>query len=418
MSASATARMAATFLWLCVAALAGCVETARLPAPNEPLSLARPVGFDDPVRIVNDGPASLRVQTVEIVNLLRRSADGGEINVLALSGGGGGGAFGAGALTGLTRTGHRPTFHLVTGVSTGALIAPLAFLGSDWDSELREAFAGQSADQLLKRRILSLVFGSALYDGKRLRNLVDRFVTDRLILAVATEAKRGRMLLVETTDLDKEEPVIWDMGAIAIRGGPEARVLFRDVLIASASIPSIFPPVLIRVESDGMLADELHVDGSTTLAMFIAPEMAAVAPEALAGTERINVYVIVNGQLAARQKTTRIRSLSLVSRSIAANLLHNDRAAVALAYNIATLHGMNFRLTAIPASYPYRGPLDFGARTMGSLFEFASNCAAQGRLWMTPEFTYEIAAREHPPDTAVTPSCPFEASLPENLSGQ
>jgi predicted acylesterase/phospholipase RssA len=383
-----------------------------LPAPNEPLSLARPLGFEDPVRIVDDGPASFRIHSVEVVNRLRASAGGGEINVLALSGGGGGGAFGAGALTGLTRSGRRPPFHLVTGVSTGALIAPLAFLGSDWDSELREAFAGQSADQLLKRRILSLVFGSALYDGKRLRNLVDRFVTDQLIRAVAIEAKRGRMLLVETTDLDKAEPVIWDMGAIAIRGGPEARTLFRDVLIASASIPSIFPPVLIRVRANGVIADELHVDGSTTLPMFIAPEMAAVVPESFAGAERINVYVIVNGQLGARPKTTRIRSLNLVSRSIEANLLHNDRAAVALAYNIAMLHGMNFRLTAIPGSYPYRGPLDFRARTMASLFEFATKCAAQGRLWMTPELTYEIAAHEHPPATAAMPTCPFEASSP------
>src|SRR5580704_15125485 len=136
----------------------GCVSTSRLPASDERFNFASPVGFPDPVRLVDPSPASFRLHSVEVVNQLRKAAGGGEINVLALSGGGAGGAFAAGALVGLTQSGARPTFHLVTGVSTGALIAPLAFLGQDWDAQLRIAFTGESAQQLLKRRALAFVF--------------------------------------------------------------------------------------------------------------------------------------------------------------------------------------------------------------------------------------------------------------------
>ena len=389
----------------------GCVSTSRLPASDERFNFASPVGFPDPVRIVDPGPASFRVHSVEVVNRLRKSAGGGEINVLALSGGGAGGAFGAGALAGLTQSGARPTFHLVTGVSTGALIAPLAFLGQDWDAQLRVAFTGESAQQLLKRRAVAFIFGAALYDGQRLVSLVDRFVTDELMSAVAREARKGRMLLVETTDLDKEEPVIWDMGAIAIRGGPEAKKLFRDVLVASASIPVLFPPVVIRVEDHGALFDELHVDGSTTTVLFIAPEMAAVVPEAFEGASRINVYVVVNGQLGESPKSTHLSSVSILSRSVSANLRHNVRAAVALAFNVATNHNMTFKLTAIPDSYPYSGPLDFHAAAMRSLFDFAESCASRGLLWKTPEDAYETAdgTSSHSNGDS-SPSCPRQAA--------
>ena len=389
----------------------GCVSTSRLPASDERFNFASPVGFPDPVRIVDPGPASFRVHSVEVVNRLRKSAGGGEINVLAVSGGGAGGAFGAGALAGLTQSGARPTFHLVTGVSTGALIAPLAFLGQDWDAQLRVAFAGEGAQQLLKRRAVAFIFGAALYDGQRLVSLVDRFVTDELMSAVAREARKGRMLLVETTDLDKEEPVIWDMGAIAIRGGPEAKKLFRDVLVASASIPLLFPPVVIRVEDHGALFDELHVDGSTTTVLFIAPEMAAVVPEAFEGASRINVYVVVNGQLGESPKSTHLSSVSILSRSVSANLRHNARAAVALAFNVATNHNMTFKLTAIPDSYPYSGPLDFRAAAMRSLFDFAESCASRGLLWKTPEDAYEVADRTSSHSNGASgPSCPGQAA--------
>ena len=197
------------------------------------------------------------------------------MNVLALSGGGAGAAFGAGALAGLSRAGTRPYFHVVTGVSAGALTAPFAFLGPAWDGPLTESFSGQRSAKLVQFSLSGLLFGSSIFKGKPLADLVNHYATDEMLRAVAVEAAKGRLLLIATTDLDSERSVIWDMGAIAMQGGPAGLKLFRQVLIASASIPGLFPPVMIPVETSGTILEEMHVDGSTTASMFIAPEIAS-----------------------------------------------------------------------------------------------------------------------------------------------
>ena len=182
-----------------------------------------------------------------------RGASDKPISVLALSGGGADGAYGAGVLVGLDpSSGTRPEFQVVTGVSTGALIAPFAFLGPDWDGKLEEAFTGPAAGALLSPRGFgALLFGPSVYRGRPLERLVGHYVDDALLQAVARENARGRKLLVATTDLDRQETVIWNMGEIAASGGPQARRLFRDVLVASASVPGVFPPKLIEVRDGG-----------------------------------------------------------------------------------------------------------------------------------------------------------------------
>jgi predicted acylesterase/phospholipase RssA len=380
-----------TIAVLITTSLSGCEAMKRLPALNDQSSEATPVGFAASARIVEGSAVSFRVHSVDVIDRLRASADGGEINILALSGGGAGGAFGAGALVGLSDSGSLPKFHLVTGVSTGALIAPFAFLGPDWNRKMREAFTGERAQHLLRPSYIRLLFGSTLYDGEALTDLVGTYVTDEVITRVAEESRRGRMLLVQTTDLDKAEPVMWNLGEIAMHGGPAAKRLFRDVLVASASIPTLFPPVLIRVEKDGVFADELHVDGGTSTSLFIAPEIAPVVSGSFAGADRINVYVVVNGQLESSPKTTRTRSMDILWRSVSTNLQHSARASVALAFNVARSHNMNFRFTAIPGYYPYGGPLDTSNDAMTRLFRFAELCAGRNLLWKTPEDTYTIA---------------------------
>src|SRR6202035_96647 len=195
---------------------------------------------------------------------VRTASEGGTINVLALSGGGAGAAFGAGALAGLSKAGTRPQFHVVTGVSAGALTAPFAFLGPAWDDELTESFSGQRSAKLVQFSLSGLLFGSSVFRGKPLADLVNHYATEEMLRAVAREAAKGRLLLIATTDLDSERTVIWDMGAIAMHGGPEGLRLFRQVLIASASIPGLFPPVMIPVETLGTVFEEMHVDGSAT----------------------------------------------------------------------------------------------------------------------------------------------------------
>lgn len=223
--------------------LAACVTAPRLPGPPGPSAGTVIPGFDAAIRVAGEDPRVLAAEDARAARTARLlAASDGSFDILSLSGGGAGGAYGAGVLTGLTDAGERPQFEIVTGVSTGALIAPFAFLGSEWDAQLEEAYTGELAAHVLRQRGIAVFFEPSLYRGEPLTALVDHYVTEDLLAAVAREYARGRLLYVATTNLDTQESVLWDMGLIASRGGEEARVLFRDVLVASASVPGVFPP--------------------------------------------------------------------------------------------------------------------------------------------------------------------------------
>jgi predicted acylesterase/phospholipase RssA len=261
--------------------MAACAGPARREHPIYWYDAAPPAGFPETVRSVAEDRASFEKDAQRFLARVRMASQGGEVNILALSGGGAGAAFGAGALTGLSNAGTRPYFHVVTGVSAGALTAPFAFLGPAWDAKLTESFSGQRSADLVQFSLTGVLFGSSIFRGKPLADLVNHYATQEMLQAVAVEAAKGRLLLIATTDLDSERTVIWDMGAIALRGGPAGLKLFRQVLIASASIPGLFPPVMIPVETSGTVLEEMHVDGSTTASLFIAPEIASVVPDQL-----------------------------------------------------------------------------------------------------------------------------------------
>ena len=319
-----------------------------------------------------------------VVRSLSAVADGKPIRILALSGGGAGGAFGAGALYGLARAGRRPEFQVVTGVSAGALLAPFAFLGPTWDRQLKEAFDSHRTEHLLRPRPwLGFLFHPGIYSRGPLVALVDHFVTRRLVRAVAAQARLGRLLLVATTDLDKQESVIWNMGMIAEQGGEPARKLFRQVLVASASIPGVFPPVLIRVTGDGRSYDEMHVDGGTTLPFFVASDVAEVLPLRLPELRNARVFVIVNGQLSTYPKTTAQKPMAVLSRSFSAALMHASRRALVLSAVLARHFGMRFRFTYLPMSFPDHGSLNFKYANMHELFAYGVRCAESGQLWTT-----------------------------------
>ncbi len=244
-----------------------------------------------PIRTLDTDHRFSQLSSNIVAMRLRALHPGKPLNILALSGGGAAGAFGAGAVAGLTRSATLPDFAVVTGVSAGALLAPYAFLGPTWDARLRDAFTGGSGDHLLQSRGLGAVFGSSLYRGAPLKHLVDSYLSDAMIRAVAREADTGRLLLVATTDVATGEPVVWDLGSIARNGGPSARTLFRDVLVASASVPGVFPPVIIRVQEDGAPHDEAHVDGAATMPFFVPPAFVQTPNETLDHAHRTAVYV-------------------------------------------------------------------------------------------------------------------------------
>lgn len=406
-------RRSRTLCWTCAIgalALAGCALQRR-DAPPTLSNAAMPVGFSGNVRFLSTDRASVETNAAANLQRLQRSSKDGIVRALVLSGGGAGGAFGAGALVGLNHRRERPQYDVVTGVSTGALIAPFAFLGPKWDSQLTEAFTSGRGEHMSLHGLLGVPFG-ARRRSAALASLVDHYVTSDLIKAVAREAATGRLLWVATTDLDREETVIWDLGAIAMRGGEPARRLFRDVVMASASIPGMFEPVLIRVQQNGRLYDEMHVDGNASTSLFIAPVAAYFSlldQRSLSGSR---VYVLINGQIMDALETTPVRFGPIVARTFSVAMKHLSMAQVVAVDQFAEKYRMSVEAAYLPYDYPPYSSTDFRASTMRPLFEYGERCAQAGRLWTTMDETMTTVAVAGPipkrnRDTDQNVECPL-----------
>jgi predicted acylesterase/phospholipase RssA len=343
----------------------------RLAAPP-PGSLATPRGFVG-VRFTADLAEQALKRFAQSSSRHSHPWSGRRLNILALSGGGAGGAFGAGVLVGLSQAGARPQFDIVTGVSTGALIAPMAFLGPQWDARLMEGYTGGHAADLLGLR--SVVVG----DG--LDVLVGRFIDDALLQAIAAEHARGRRLFVATTNLDRQQNVVWDLGAVAAHGGREALALFRDVLVASASLPGLFPPKLIDVETATGAFQEMHVDGGASTPLFILPESLLQLRGVSDVLRGANVYVIVNTTLDPAARTTSINRFAVMIRSFETMMHFSYRHAVHAATAFCRSAHLNLRVASAPPIAGDTGVLRFDTEAMRQAFQAASDLARSGQAW-------------------------------------
>lgn len=401
----------AALLLLGSLALAGCQTAPRRPAPPTLIGTASPDGFPPSVWLVTTDLRTFTTLAPGFLAGLHAAAKGGTINILALSGGGSGGAYGAGTLVGMSRAHTRPQFELVTGVSAGALLAPFAFLGQSWDTRMQDAFTGKRSARLMHsptRTILArLLSPRGVPHRNALFQLVDHFTTPRMIAAVAREAAKGRRLVVATTDLDKHETVLWNMGEIARHGGPAARRLFRDVLVASASVPGVFPPVLIHVRDGKREYDEMHVDGSVTTSVFSLPLIAGIQSTNLPLLRGAHLYMIINGQLARVPQTTRYNTIDILSNAFAAEMTYKEREAIIDNIAAARRLGMQLHLTDIPADYPQASFIDFDQAHMQALFDYAARCAEQGQSWMSPAQSLHRNMASRRALTASAPACPL-----------
>jgi predicted acylesterase/phospholipase RssA len=391
-----------SFLSLC--GLQGCTPIVmRKSSPSseiatDPTGGVRVMGTDHRFADVSMHSVAMRAQELR----------GGEaVTLLALSGGGADGAFGAGALVGLTGAGVRPRFSVVTGVSAGALLAPYAFLGPDWDQQLIDAYTSGRAEHLLQPRGLGMIFNSSVYRGRPLEKLVEHYLSDALLQAVANEAAAGRLLLVATTNVDTGETVIWDLGSVAMNGGPNAKAIFRDILVASASAPGMFPPVIIRVQADGADYSEAHVDGAATVPFLVPSSLLQAAVEA---PNRVppEVYVIVDGRLSEQPTSVQLRFRTIVTRSISTGLNHMTRTTLELTTTTAQLQGASLQYSAIPTAYPNLAPFDFRTSTMRSLYQYGYECAHIGRLWVASQGAVTDHARHDEFASGGRISCPAD----------
>ncbi len=305
---------------------------------------------------------------------------------LSISGGGADGAFGAGLLKGWSESGTRPEFMFVTGISTGALIAPFAFIGSDYDDELEDLFTTLSTSDLIKRR--SLIAGltsDALADSSPMRKVLQKHIDPELIEEIAGEYAKGRRLFIGTTNLDAKRPVIWNIGAIAAEGTDESAQLIRDVMLASASIPGMFPPVRITVRVGEQEYDELHVDGGVSSQVFLFPAQinARIGAAKLRVTGEQTLYVIRNGILDPRWAEVKPKVGPVVRTSIETLIRTQGMGDLYRIYLGAKRDDLPYRLAYIPGDFDIKPAEDFDPNYMRALFDLAYELSRDGYDWAT-----------------------------------
>jgi len=380
---------------LCLAAvllLAGCATPVRLNA----------VPKDEEAAAVVDGMTGIRYWQQDDLALMQQdgidaynreatswAAAGHKdplpaANYLAISGGGENGAFGAGLLVGWTAAGTRPEFKVVTGISTGALTAPFAFLGPKYDEQLKAVYTTISAKDVLEERgALAAVFNDAMADNEPLKKLVARYVTAQMLQDIAAENAKGRILAIGTTNLDARRPVIWNVTKIAAIGTPEALELVRKILVASAAIPGAFPPMMIDVQANGKTYQEMHVDGGASAQVFAYPpalKLAELSKQAGIVRER-HLYIIRNGRLDPDWADTQRQTLPIVGRAVSSLIQNQGVGDLFRIYATTQRDGVDFNLAYIPPTFDVPLPEPFDQHYMNELYKVGYDLARNGYPW-------------------------------------
>lgn len=372
--------------------LTGCAGVGRKPAVPENLTtqavvpgladVRYRVGIDTE-RLRNDALDSFW-REMELLKLSGHTGPLPPVNYLVVSGGGDNGAFGAGLLNGWSIAGDRPEFKLVTGVSTGALIAPFAFLGQEYDARLKRLYTTLSPSHIIKPRgILAALTSDALADNAPLWRLLEKEIDQAFLDAIAVEHEKGRILLVATVDLDARHKVLWNMTKIAASGHPKALVLFRSIMIASAAIPAGFPPVMIDVEAEGQTYQEMHVDGGTMSQLFMYPPGLHPKEEEKRAhlTRERSVYIIRNAKLDPNWASVERQTMSIAERAISSLIQTQGIGDLYRVYTVAQRDGVDFNLAYVPASFDAPHREEFDTEFMRALFQTGFELAAKGYRW-------------------------------------
>jgi hypothetical protein len=369
--------------------VAGCSFPERGPAvPQADTLRALPLGIANARFYADADPKAMTeegIRSVEREQAVLRAAGKSTtrlppVNYLAVSGGGDNGAYGAGLLNGWTETGKRPAFKMVTGVSTGALIAPFAFLGTDYDPVLREVYTTMTPDKVFRARgLTAALFDDAMANTDPLAEVIARYADQKMFEAIAAEYQKGRLLLIGTTDLDAQRPVIWNIGAIAASGHPGALELFRKILRASAAIPGAFQPVLVDVEIDGTKYQEMHVDGGAIAQLFLYPASLDITSGGF--RRQRTAYIIRNGRLDPNHAASDRRTLSIAVRAIDTMLSASGRNDVLRTYFVTQRDKVDYNLAYIGSDFTMTKAGEFDQAYMRALYDYGYRQARDGQPW-------------------------------------
>lgn len=363
----------------------------RSPLPADQAGIANPPGYTD-VRDWGDRFSPILQRSVEAA--LKAEAETNNpfgqtpIQYLSLSGGGMNGAFGAGFLCGWSAHGNRPTFDFVTGISAGALLAPFAFLGTNYDVALRDIYSDLKPSDLFRRKgLLRIVRDDSIFDTAPLRGILERHITTNFLAAVAREHALGRRLWIGTANLDARRPVIWDMGAIASSARSDAPELFRQVMLASSAVPGAFPPVYFRAEVNGKTYDELHVDGGVSRQVFAYGPVLHLDEIRRQLDEQhrkrpAELFIIRNGDLGTHYAPVKPKALPILLNSLTALTHHQAEGDFYRMYVYAGRDKCDYNLTGIPAAYQHQSTKQFDSGEMKRLFSLGEQMGRGGKSWI------------------------------------
>jgi hypothetical protein len=310
-----------------------------------------------------------------------------ELDLLGISGGGENGAFGAGLLNGWTERGDRPTFSLVTGISTGALSAPFAFLGSARDPQLKSVYTDITlADVMIARGYTAAIWNDGMADNSPLFRTISRYVDEPLLAEIGRAYDSGRLLLIGTSNLDAQMPVIWNIGAIARSGHPKALDTVRRILLASSALPGAFSPVLFDATLDGQLFQELHVDGGAFAQIFLyPPSVSQFRREQMARRQPVapaRAWIIRNGRLDPEWASVDRRTVGIASRAVAAMISSAGYNDVRRIYATTERDGVDFNLAYIGRDFTVEYDKPFDQAYMRPLYEYGRERALRGDAWV------------------------------------
>lgn len=365
--------------------LAGCATQPRLSSvPRHESHEASFLGIADARFSLSGDPTALGAMYAAAERRRQMAGAAGTDHLLAISGGGENGAFGAGLLYGWTERGDRPQFRLVTGVSTGALTAPFAFLGSRYDQQLKAVYTTVQRDNIAQiLPILTILGSDSVADSRPLANLIATYVTPEMVEEIAQEYRKGRLLMIGTTNLDLGQPIAWNIGAIAASQHPARVQAIRDILLASASIPGAFPPVMMDVMAGGVRRQEMHVDGGATTQVFLYPSSAPLrlAPAAVRRVPRV-AWIIRNGRTQELNEEVKRGLVQIAARSISTMITSNAIGDIYRLYLVTQRDRVDFNLAYISSRFtvPYEKP--FEPAYMNALFEFGRNEMRTNQPWL------------------------------------
>lgn len=389
-----SAKSLAVVLCLCLL-LVSCAVNPRLSLQPEHDNAFSPIDFAG-TRAV-DGVPSRDLQSSFTESLRRTFTTQREespsarlsYEILTLSSGGADGVFGAGILAGWTEAGTRPDFDLVTGVSVGALLAPFAFLGPEWDGQLTEIFRQLSSSDLHSSKwFLAPLYSESILDSGPLAEIIEGVVDSALVAAIARRHAEGARLFIGTTALDSGQFVVWDIGSIATRRSESAVKLIRKILRASSAVPMAYSPVEFDVvDARGVRSSELHVDGAVVRPLFIPVQTIdawqAIIDAGFAWADvSCQVTTICNGPLEPTWQPVRRQALDIAEKAVARMIYRVVEADVLNLYLLTRTWGARFRLTYVPADAGIARLLQFDASETRALFDLGKTGAITGEAWV------------------------------------